>query len=109
LPETLGFFRYHEESKSISQSYLWLSELPKMYLAIFEKPELTSNLKLLKPRTMGMVFLTCSAIAFKCGQKISAFYFIFLAFNNDPFVLFRKIVISKIYARTIGILLKRFS
>ena len=108
LPETLGFFRYHEESKSISQSYLWLSELPKMYLEIFEKSELTSNLKLLKPQTMGMVFLTCSDIAFKCGHKISSFYFILLAFKNDPFVMFRKFVIRKIYVRIIGILSKRF-
>lgn len=90
LPITLGFFRYHEASKSISQRLLWLNELPKMYREIFERPDLHSSIKRLKSETMGAVFITCSSIALRCGQKLKAVSYGLDALRSDPFVLFRK-------------------
>jgi glycosyltransferase involved in cell wall biosynthesis len=43
LPATLGFFRYHADSKSISQMSRWIAELPKMYQMFLARDDLPES------------------------------------------------------------------
>lgn len=90
LPMVMGFFRLHENSKSISQNRQWITELPKMYHEFFERHGLREDIKSLREETMGAVFLTCTSIALRCGEKRLAFEYFTRAFKTDPLVLFRR-------------------
>jgi glycosyltransferase involved in cell wall biosynthesis len=96
LPGVLGFFRHHEQSKSISQQRSWLIELPKMYREFFVRSELPLGLRKLESRTMGMVFLTCGSIAQQCGETRLAAGYLAMALRVDPLIMFRSYVRSKI-------------
>jgi hypothetical protein len=96
LPEKLGFFRSHEQSKSISQGRRWLTELPEMYTEFFERSDLPDSLRKLESQTMGAVFLSCASIAHQCGETGRAARFLLHAFTADPLSLFRSQVRSKI-------------
>ena len=89
-PMVMGFFRLHENSKSISQNRQWMTELPKMYQEFFERHELRGAIKSLREETMGAVFLTCTSIAIRCGEKKLAIEYFTQAFKTDPLVLFRR-------------------
>lgn len=90
LPIVMGFFRLHDNSKSISQSRQWMTELPKMYQEFFERNDLQGNVKSLRNETMGAVFLTCTSIALRCGEKRLALEHFTLALRTDPLFLFRR-------------------
>lgn len=90
LPMVMGFFRLHENSKSISQNRQWIKELPKMYHEFFERDELQEDIKSLRDETMGAVFLTCTSIALRCGEKRLAIEYFTRAFKTDPLFLFRR-------------------
>lgn len=90
LPMVMGFFRLHENSKSISQNRRWMTELPKMYQEFFERHELRGAIKSLREETMGAVFLTCTSIALRCGEKRLAIEYFTRAFKTDPLFLFRR-------------------
>lgn len=96
LPIVMGFFRLHENSKSISQNRRWLSELPQMYREFFERHELQEAIKKLRDETMGAVFLTCTSIALRCGEKKLAMEYFTRAFRTDPLVLFRRYIRVKL-------------
>jgi glycosyltransferase involved in cell wall biosynthesis len=106
LSTTLGFFRYHEDSKSISLSYLWLNELPIMYQEFFQRADLDKRLMELKSETMGMVYMTCSSIALRSGRKYKAIYYFFKAIKSDYIVLLRKNFIKKLLIRIIRVNIK---
>ena len=72
VPGTLGFFRHHSDSKSISasKSEQWLQEIPLMYSEFLNNHySSTKDLLLLKKRAMGVVYLHCLSLAFKKGSK----------------------------------------
>lgn len=95
LPGTLGFFRNHEQSKSISQNRRWLTELPSMYREYFERGDLPDELRRLRGETMGAVFLTCTSIAYQCGEKGMAIGYFAKALKADPLILLRRHARSK--------------
>lgn len=97
LPRKLGFFRNHEQSKSISQGRRWLTELPEMYREFFDRSDLPDNLRKLESETMGAVFLACASIAYKCGEKGRAARFLTHALKTDPLTLFRSRIRSKVF------------
>lgn len=102
LPIAMGFFRLHENSKSISQNRRWLTELPQMYREFFERHELQEAVKSLRDETMGAVFLTCTSIALRCGEKRLAVGYFTRAFKTDPLFPFRSYLRVKL-ARIIRI------
>jgi hypothetical protein len=95
LPVTLGFFRNHEHSKSISQHRRWLTELPQMYREFFDQRDLPIGLRQLEGETMGVVFLTCASIALQCGEISRAARYLAKAFEVDPLFLIRRYAKSK--------------
>lgn len=96
LPVVMGFFRLHDNSKSISQSRRWLTELPQMYQEFFERQGFQAHIKRLRDETMGAVFLTCTSIALRCGEKKMAMEYLIRAFKTDPLLLFRKCIRAKL-------------
>lgn len=90
LPMVMGFFRLHDNSKSISQNRQWIKELPKMYQEFFERDELQKDIKSLRDETMGAVFLTCTSIALRCGEKSLAIEYFARACKTDPIFPFRR-------------------
>ena len=97
LPRKLGFFRNHEQSKSISQGRLWLTELPEMYREFFERSDLPDSLRKLESETMGAVFLACASIAHQCDETYRAARFLTQALMADPLSLFRSRIRSKVF------------
>lgn len=95
-PGALGFFRNHEQSKSISQKRRWLTELPQMYAEYFERTDLSDKLMSLKSETMGSMFLTCASIAHQCGETWRASGYLAKALRTDPLFMFRCYARSKI-------------
>ena len=95
-PGVLGFFRNHDQSKSISQKRRWLTELPQMYAEFFERSDLSGELTSLKGETMGIMYLTCASLALQCGESRRAASYFASALTADPIVLFRRHVRSKL-------------
>lgn len=89
LPGPLGFFRNHEQSKSVSQHRRWLTELPQMYIEFFDRCDLPVNLRQLKGETMGAVYLTCASIALQCGEISRAAGYLAEACRADPLFVLR--------------------
>lgn len=102
LPMLMGFFRLHEDSKTISQSRRWTTELPRMYREFFERRDLEKPIKRLEMETMGAVFLTCTSISLRCGEKKLAMQYLYRAIKSDPLFLFRRFLRVKL-ARIIKI------
>lgn len=90
LPGILGFFRIHNNSKSMTQHHHWLTELPKMYQQFFIQTNLPKNLRDLQRETMGAVFLTCASIAHKSGESGKIVMYLAKAFQTDPLFIFRR-------------------
>jgi glycosyltransferase involved in cell wall biosynthesis len=85
LPATLGFFRYHADSKSISQMSRWIAELPKMYQT-----------------AMARILLTCASLSFRVGSYFRGGVFLIRSFVSSPFLFVRPGVIRAIVKRVAG-------
>lgn len=90
LPGSIGFFRYHPDSKSIAQQARWLEELPPMYDEFFSRPDIGRNVIALRRETFGMVYLQCAAIAFRNNFYSRMAAYLWKALGTDPWFPFRK-------------------
>ena len=91
IPGTVGFFRQHSQSKSVSRSYAdaWLTEIPLMYQSFFQQKNLSEDLIELKNVSMGVVYIHCASIAFKRGRILLLFGFINKALKEDSKIFLR--------------------
>lgn len=85
VPKLVGFFRLHENSKSVSKSIIddWLRELPLVYSEFFNREELPDVIKALKPRSMVAVYTYCSLMAFRKQKFKESFEFLNQAARED--------------------------
>lgn len=95
INKLLGFFRNHEKSKSVLDGARWLVELPLMYSEYFERSDLSHEIRNLKSKSMGAMFLTCASISMRCGDGKSALGYLANAIKSDPLALLRRNVRSK--------------
>ena len=102
LPVTLGFFRYHADSKSISQMARWIDELPQMYQIFLARNDLPGHLAGLKRRAMARILLTCASLSFRVGSYFRGGVFLFRSFVVSPFLFVRPGVIRAIVKRVAG-------
>ena len=105
IPECLAFFRNHEQSKSISQEFEWVRELPKYYHDLYNKSDIPEDFMRYKKQTLINTFLVCRSIC--TTQKMiplaeeflkkakSEHYFLFL------FIIFKKQFILPFYRKFI--------
>jgi glycosyltransferase involved in cell wall biosynthesis len=90
LPETLGFFRLHPESKSMAQQARWLDELPRMYEEYFARPDLAPRLLALRRQSLGSVYVQCAWLALKNRRYARSMGFLSRAAASDPWFPFRR-------------------
>jgi glycosyltransferase involved in cell wall biosynthesis len=88
LPETLGFFRMHPESKSVALQTRWLDELPVLYEDYFARPG--TAVAALRAQGLGCMYLQCAWLACKHGLYGRACGFLSRALARDPWLPFRK-------------------
>lgn len=95
LNKTLGCFRYHDSSKSISQKSGWIKEMPLMYKSILtDYPDRFNNADIRKIKAMPYSYIFFEYI--KAGDFFHAFLSILKAFKYSPSVIFRLNLKSKL-------------
>lgn len=90
LPEILGFFRLHPDSKSVAWQTLWLDELPAMYREYFARPGLAPELRARRGQSLASVYVQCAWLAWKNGLRRRGLGFLADAFAQDPSFPFRR-------------------
>lgn len=102
LPATLGFFRYHADSKSISQMAKWIDELPQMYAAFLNRNDLPKNIQPLKRRARARMLLTCASLSFRVGKFWKGCSLLIKSFVQFPLLLLDPAVMHKAGKRVTG-------
>ena len=103
LPVTLGFFRHHADSKSISQMSRWIDELPQMYDIFLSRNDLPKDIKELKKIAMARMLLTCASLSFRVGSYWRGCVFFIKSFISSPFIFVHPRVLRTIIKRVQGI------
>lgn len=107
LPETLGLFRDHKDSKSSSLKSKWIVELPALYEDYFMQGYLRHDVSLLKSETIAVVNLTCGSLSIQQRNFKAALHFIAKAFRADPVFPLRAFFRSKLL-RILTLSFKKF-
>jgi cellulose synthase/poly-beta-1,6-N-acetylglucosamine synthase-like glycosyltransferase len=99
LPVTLGFFRYHADSKSISQMARWIDELPQMLKVFLDRDDLPKNIVALKKMAMARILLTCASLSFRVGDYRRGCMFLIKSFLSSPLIFICPDVLRTIIKR----------
>jgi glycosyltransferase involved in cell wall biosynthesis len=102
VPGTVGFFRSHDEAKSVGGREAWLRELPAMYSEFFRETDLPADIRRLERVTMGTVYLACASIARQCGLLRKCVTLTFSALRSDPLLLFRPHIYKRVVRKLIS-------
>lgn len=74
VPGAAAFFRYHDQSKSISETLKWAEELPVYYESVFFDNiyNLSDEILANKNRCLSQIYLRCARIMLKADDKQAA-------------------------------------
>ncbi len=95
IPSTLGYFRQHDNSKSVSQRSSWITEIPMMYDFLTNEPAWEFSKKITKiVRASSRIH--AAYLAFSSGKCTLGCDFLFKAFSIDGFIFFRLHIYKKL-------------
>ncbi len=103
IDSSLGLFRCQPASKSLGFTSSWIKEMFSLYAYYYEHNILSHPIDPYKCEVLSACSLSCSLLAFRSNQILSAIRYVFLAFKYDIFILFKPYSITKL-----NILINRF-
>lgn len=72
VPGAIGFFRLHQQSKSIAEERHWAREIPTLYTEFFARPDLPPAIANLRRESMSAAYIFCARIARRHGAAAEA-------------------------------------
>ncbi|MEI7503759.1 MAG: glycosyltransferase family 2 protein [Paludibacter sp.] len=90
IPGSVGFFRNHEQSKSVAEWSRWAEELEVYYHQLFSDKEVEQEYGKYKSKAMSAMYYESASICRDCGDKKNAAKFVRKAASENLIFVIKK-------------------